>query len=306
MKGIQRRFLLATLFGSLGSILISKRGYVAQMTSKNQEPDYDPNTSHVDLAVHTDFEKALQEGYNFQYNMPYEGLQTVEFSVHPIGEIILTSGKLMACDPLLPPELGYIFTKTLVPDNYPVLLSLAGFKPRGERRIACAMLQITQQKPVRWELAILDPHRSKEYQGYGVDSGTGGFLDLDAALALEKLAEPDPTAYSAAKQESSEAAWQLDSEALDRFEREFCDRLIAEMQKNKKAAANDFYPYDRKGNWANLHIDNIKANVIAFSSGWGDGGYASYWGYDSANNIACIVTDFVLFYENKDITKRLV
>ena len=168
------------------------------------------------------------------------------------------------------------------------------------------MLQITQQKPIRWELAILDPHRSMKHQGYGVDSGTGGFLDLDVALALKQLAEPDPDAYRAAKQESNEAAWRLDSEALDRFEQEFCDRLIAEMQKNEKAAANEVYPYDRKGDWANLHIDNTKANVIAFSSGWGDGGYASYWGYDSANNITCIVTDFALFYENKDITKRLV
>ena len=38
-----------------------------------------------------------------------------------------------------------------------------------------------------------------------------------------------------------------------------------------------------------------EANLIAFSSGWGDGGYASFWGYDEKDNITSLVTDFALF-----------
>jgi hypothetical protein len=36
------------------------------------------------------------------------------------------------------------------------------------------------------------------------------------------------------------------------------------------------------------------ANVIFFSSGWGDGFYASYWGYDAEDTIVCLITDFGL------------
>jgi hypothetical protein len=32
-----------------------------------------------------------------------------------------------------------------------------------------------------------------------------------------------------------------------------------------------------------------------FASGWGDGCYASYWGYDNENQVSCLLTDFNLF-----------
>jgi hypothetical protein len=38
--------------------------------------------------------------------------------------------------------------------------------------------------------------------------------------------------------------------------------------------------------------DATGTNMIAFSSGWGDGCYASYRGYDADDKIACLVTDF--------------
>ncbi len=48
----------------------------------------------------TDFDKAFQSGYTFQYNQPYEGgIHDVTFSVHNIGELVVTSGKLVAADP---------------------------------------------------------------------------------------------------------------------------------------------------------------------------------------------------------------
>jgi hypothetical protein len=32
--------------------------------------------------------------------------------------------------------------------------------------------------------------------------------------------------------------------------------------------------------------------VIAFSSGWGDGSYPSFWGYDADSQPVALVTDF--------------
>jgi hypothetical protein len=50
--------------------------------------------------------------------------------------------------------------------------------------------------------------------------------------------------------------------------------------------------------WANLTVDpTTGANIIAFSSGEGDGGYATYVGYDNNNAIVCFTTDFALLGE---------
>jgi len=47
---------------------------------------------------------------------------------------------------------------------------------------------------------------------------------------------------------------------------------------------------------ANIKVsERTEANVITFSSGWGDGGYASFWGYDALGDLTCLVTDFNLF-----------
>ncbi len=40
--------------------------------------------------------------------------------------------------------------------------------------------------------------------------------------------------------------------------------------------------------------EESQANVIAFSSGWGDGIYPTYFGYDEQGNVVCAVTDFQL------------
>jgi Protein of unknown function (DUF4241) len=250
---------------------------------------------------YTDFAKSFQEGYTFQYKVPYDEVNDVTFSVQPIGELILTSGKLVACDPLLKPDLREYFTQKLKPDRYPVILSIASFRQRADQRIACAMLRISNQPPVRWEIArraidALISYRQEDILGYGVDSGTGCFMDLDAAQVLHTIANPDSAAYEAAWRRDSEQAWALSSAALDRFEQEYCDRLIAEMEKNRVAAVSDDYPHSRAGDWASIQIsDATEANVIAFGSGWGDGGYPSFWGYDAQGKLTSLVTDFMLF-----------
>jgi hypothetical protein len=44
--------------------------------------------------------------------------------------------------------------------------------------------------------------------------------------------------------------------------------------------------------WADITCGDSGENLIAFSSGWGDGFYASFWGIARDDSIACIVTDF--------------
>lgn len=217
----------------------------------------------------------LQDGYSLQNNMGESGIQDVTISTHQIGELILTSGKLLAWDLFMIPDDRYFIRKSLNPGRYPVVVSVANFHPSGYTRIACAMLRISEVPTVKWEVATInepDTERKEERNSYPVDSGTGSFMDVDAARILSPL------------------VWEKLG-AKDKFE-EFCDRVTVEMEKNSLGRHGT-------ANWANIQVsESTEANVITFSSGWGDGGYVSFWGYDTSGNLTSLVTDFALFNES--------
>jgi hypothetical protein len=176
---------------------------------------------------------------------------------------------------LILPDTRYHLKKTVKPGRYPVIVAVADFQPIGDTRFACAMLRISNLPTVKWEVALInepDPDQTHDRTHYGVDAGTGCFMDLDAAEPLANL-----------------VSLEIMYPEKDEFEL-FCDRVIAEMEKNS------FGKYPLTAGWANMKVsDDIEANMIAFSSGWGDGGYASFWGYDALGNLTTLVTDFSLF-----------
>jgi len=216
----------------------------------------------------------LQDGYSFRYNSPTEGAQEVKISVDPVGKLVLTTGKVLAWDLLMVPDDRYSFKRTLKPGRYPVYVSVAEFHPGGEARVACATLRISDEPTVRWEAAAInepDPEQTEERYSYGVDSGTGSFMDVEVAQVLAPL------------------FWEDEGEK-NKFE-EFCDKVLAEMELNSCG------PYG-SASWADVLVDeSTGANVITFSSGWGDGQYASFWGYDAAGELTSLVTDYALFPE---------
>ncbi|HEX8177209.1 MAG TPA: DUF4241 domain-containing protein [Pyrinomonadaceae bacterium] len=225
------------------------------------------------MKPYSNLDAVLQDGYSFR-NMPNYGrpdVQDATISTHQIGELIVPSGEIIACDPLIGPDTRYYFKKTVTPGHYPVIVSVANFQPSGESRFACAMLRISDKSPVRWEVASINEPNTNQTEdriSYSVDAGTGCFMDLDAAQVLEELTTD-----------------------ADEFE-SCCDRILAEMDKHS------FGKY-RTAGWVNMRVsDDIEGNIITFSSGWGDGGYASFWGYDAAGKLTSLVTDFALFPDN--------
>jgi len=75
---------------------------------------------------------------------------------------------------------------------------------------------------------------------------------------------------------------------------------------DKKTAADDNYfqtligemdkTYVHTWSWANVEMDPVtKANVVIFSSGLGDGCYASYFAFDQEHHPVLLVTDFGVF-----------
>jgi len=208
-----------------------------------------------------DFSKLFDDGkqVNTEHGM-------VTLARHTAGDLVLSTGALVACDPFTAPDTDP-FSLRLPPGTYSLILSVANYED-DDRRVAGAMLQISARQAVSWELALLPDQALSELEageifGYGVDSGTGCFMDEDAAEILMSKMEADDAYF---------------------------ETIIAEMDKT----------YTDTWSWTNIDMNPAtRSNLIAFSSGMGDGFYASYIGRDADGNVASIITDFALFTDEE-------
>ncbi len=180
-----------------------------------------------------------------------------------IGELVLTSGNLVVCDPLYYPD-TYSLLPQFPPGNYQVVLSLGWKDEYKFPTVVCAMLYLSQEKAVTWEMAVeptpeLNSVGETQEYSYPVDAGTSCFMDADAAKGI------------------------LDSYDCLESDTHLGDLLIDELEKKENF---------RK--WANMTVDETTgANVVAFESGFGDGFYGCDFGYDREGNIVRVVTNFL-------------
>ncbi|MGL4967217.1 MAG: DUF4241 domain-containing protein [Inquilinus sp.] len=171
-----------------------------------------------------------------------------------IGKLGVPSGRIVACDPFIC-DGAEAFSRRVPAGKFPVQLAMA--KLPHDERVAFARILFADRPAVRWEMALRPGQTLQDLQpgyihGYGVDTGTGAFMDAATR-----------TSYLAAT--ADEAATMRLVDALN----------------NAPSGSRAWLlrPYGH-------------ANVAMFSSGWGDGFYASYFGLDSAGRVVALVTDF--------------
>lgn len=188
----------------------------------------------------------------------------IGFKKKLIGNLKVSSGKIIACDPLVLFE-NEPFNIQFPVGVFPVELSIAHIKT--DQRVAFARILFSDERVARWDYALLkgqDPTKLKkgEIFGYGVDSGTGAFMDIVAHNRLSKAMEKNENLF---------------------------EKIIEEMDKT----------YVHTRSWCIYAIG--EENAAMFSSGYGDGGYQSYAGYDEKGNICRLLTDFqiVSWAENR-------
>ncbi|MBD1913195.1 MULTISPECIES: DUF4241 domain-containing protein [unclassified Leptolyngbya] len=215
--------------------------------------------------MHPDhFNHIFETDYEIQYRDTDGFVKTLCFTEQTTDQLILTSGWLVACDPRwVECQDQQYFVQRLKPDRYFISLSFARSSLLETEELACARLHITQRHPVRWEIALC-PHDNLEEKryGYGVETGAGCFMDYDCVVALEEMSRG------------------LDGTYL--LETRYYNNLNVQLRTNSSAA--------------NVRVSKNRANVIAFSTGFGDGQCISYWGYDNKDQLACLVSDFTTSY----------
>ena len=182
------------------------------------------------------------------------------------GNLHISSGQIIACDPLLTNDKTPFLTQFPIGD-FPVLIH----KEKESNCVAYVEITFSQNKIKNWELALCEDQNLKDLKegeifGYPVQSGMGCFMDSQTQIALNQL---EATLYE-----------RKGDDFMGIYE-EF------------------FHPYffDTDGivnQFATIKPDEEKPeNLIAFETGYGEGFYASYIAFDAENKPVKIISEFI-------------
>ena len=192
-----------------------------------------------------------------------------------IGAARFPTGTLFACDPLVELEAAPPFIQSIPAGTYPVKICVAPSEEYGDS-YACVKVEASKEKPVRYELAMtgeenLDKELDEgDFFGFGVDYGMGCVADIKAQEAFK--------AYWAKRLE--------EDEDIDIYDDLFRD-LLAESAK-----AHPKYQRDN-GDWLNWQVPGTDCSLAFFASGWGDGYYPVYFGYDAKGEVCAVYLHFI-------------
>ncbi|WP_062208185.1 DUF4241 domain-containing protein [Streptomyces sp. NBRC 109706] len=190
--------------------------------------------------------------------------ETSTVNALPEAPLTLPSGRVAACDPLIGIEDGVEpFVDEVPPGTYPVVLSIVEVtEPDAPEfahdRAAAAWLRISDEPAVRWSLALVAGQDTaglsdEEWIGYGVDTGTGCFVDAMAAPQLTNLLGEDGDDLIDAIYGRDVPPPPLPSAVVD----------------------------PRSG-----------YGLVGFPTGWGDGAYPTWVGHDATGRVTGFVTSF--------------
>ncbi len=194
----------------------------------------------------------------------------------------VTSGRVVACDPLVFLSGADPFAREVAPGRYTVLTG----EIEGEN--AYAMLRFSAGTIATWEVARCPGEEDIEgWPGYGVDSGVGCFVDLDAVAHFVETEDALGEQVSAKVAEEG-----IDPDDVIAHHEAF-ERIRAEIGGGADPLADLERALATKPT-ASAKLSET-GNLVAFRSGVGDGVYASFWGLDAAGKPLVLVTDFGLF-----------
>lgn len=175
------------------------------------------------------------------------------------GKLKLISGKIVATDPILMYD-DDSYPERVSPGLYPVYVYVGKTKKRKKQSIL-AELRINENPVEKWEMALYKGESSKglghdEFMGYEVENGLGCFMDECIMEMLDTM----------------------DEDELEKYEKLVRDTV----GKNESSVAEIII--DKKTN----------GNIVIFASGWNDGTFPTYYGFDKQKKLSRLVTDFMV------------
>ncbi|WP_294304000.1 DUF4241 domain-containing protein [uncultured Chryseobacterium sp.] len=183
-----------------------------------------------------------------------------------VGRIYLSSGKLVACDPVITNDMSP-FTTKFPKGDFSVLLH----KERESNCVAYAEIIFSNKAVTDWKLAVTQGQNIQdlgegEVFGYPVESGMGCFMDADTQNSLNDL---EQRLYRS-----------KGVDFMGIYEEFFHEYFFDEN------GAIDQFAFLKPS-------EQLPGTIFAFETGYGEGFYASYIAYDQNNAPVKIVTEFI-------------
>ncbi|WP_326909393.1 DUF4241 domain-containing protein [Sedimentibacter sp. MB31-C6] len=175
------------------------------------------------------------------------------------GKLKVISGKVIATDPILLYD-DESYSETIKPGTYPVYIYYGKTEKRKKQSII-AELKLSDNEPVKWEMALYAGESSSgfafdEFMGYEVENGLGCFMDEKVMRILDVM----------------------DENELEKYEKKV-KNVVRESDNSCVEVVLD---------------ETNGANIIIFASGWNNGVFPTYYGFDKNNKLTRLVTDFMV------------
>lgn len=230
----------------------------------------------------------LDCSYDLEAQFRKDKIGSMEVKHLDIGMLNCPSGKLIACDPMTSLMDAPALLQTIERGLYKVKVCVVPTKRYGDR-YSCVKLEITDEIPVRYELGVTgiedleceldDDLLENEVFGFGVDTATACLCDVQAQLDFQQYW----TKHVAEKQDH------------EPYEYHF-SHLMAQ-----NAKAHPLYQTSL-GDWLNYTIPHSSLNITMFTTGFGDGCYPVYFGYNAKDQICAVYISFFDIQECFDQT----
>jgi Protein of unknown function (DUF4241) len=195
----------------------------------------------------------------------YTALRSNHPQVAAAGSLVVATGYIVACDPVLNPDRP-AFAQLAPQGQFPVRLLL-----NDDDATLAAAVVFAPGTPHTWVLALLpgqDPAalQPNGFYGYPLNDEYGCFMDEAAFAQLERREERE-----------------IARVGEDDYQAYFDDVMDTEMAEQHDFRLLNHHP-----------MPDSDLNVVLFQCGAGPGVYASYWGLDAQGQVLCLLTNFGL------------
>ncbi|MBQ8569705.1 MAG: DUF4241 domain-containing protein [Oscillospiraceae bacterium] len=204
------------------------------------------------------------------YDIYFPGNDKDNVSAADIAEITVTSGHLTALDCFYYAFEGNenipYYTESVPNGSYKVTASIS------DNGIAAALVSFTDKEPSYFRMALYEGQDSSQleegsYYGFGVDAGLAVIGDPKAVTAYldyqDKFHESDPSAE---------------------FYTDHLEEMIEAGYEKYPGINVDFIDYI---------VPGTEQHIAIMESGWGDGVYPVYFGYDENEQLCCAVAQYI-------------
>lgn len=217
----------------------------------------------------------MSPGVNYADCFKMKGIDGKELFVLDMGEVNFPSGKIIVRDPLVwlsKRELPYLQT---VPVGKYRLETLVAKIEEDHYRYVATRVKFTDQDPVAYYEALsgdedLDSFDEGSFYGFAVDAGLATVVDVETRDAYCDFEE----------------AWYKENP-----DKNIYDDFFAEVFR-QSFIENPLYQR-HGGDWINFKIPGTDLSIPMIQSGFGDGVYPVYFGYDKDNQLCDLVIEYI-------------